>query len=90
MHDIPSLSASIEGPIYLSINIQSLMSKHENLVQFINDLNAAKISVDVIALQEIWDVRYHELVNIPGYKPLIYKKRRNMRRRSGIFYKKQS
>jgi hypothetical protein len=66
------------------------MSKHENLVQFINELNAAKISVDVIALQEIWDVRYHELVNIPGYKPLIYKKRRNMRGGGVGFFIKNS
>jgi hypothetical protein len=32
----------------------------------------------VIALQEIWDVRYPELVSIEGFKPLIYKKRRGM------------
>jgi hypothetical protein len=35
--------------------------------------------IDVIALQEIWDVRYPELFAIPGYKPLICKKRRGMR-----------
>jgi hypothetical protein len=35
--------------------------------------------VDVIAIQEIWDVRYPELICIPGFKPLIYKKRRDMR-----------
>ncbi len=51
-YDIPSLSASIKGPIYLSINIQSLMSKHESLVQFLHELSVAKISVDVIAYRK--------------------------------------
>jgi hypothetical protein len=37
------------------------------------------ISVDVIAVQEIWDIRYPEIVTLPGFKPLIFKKRRNMR-----------
>jgi hypothetical protein len=35
--------------------------------------------LDVIALQEIWDIKYPELVSIDGYKPLIFKKRRGMR-----------
>jgi hypothetical protein len=34
--------------------------------------------MDVIAVQEIWDIRYPESVIIPGFKPLTFKKRRNM------------
>jgi hypothetical protein len=35
--------------------------------------------VDAIAVQEIWEVRYPDLVNIPGFKPLIFKQRLGMR-----------
>jgi hypothetical protein len=72
--------------VFLSINIQSLYSKHEKLVQFLDELNSSNITVDAIAVQEIWDVRYPDLVNIPGFKPLIFKARRNMRGGGVGFY----
>jgi hypothetical protein len=53
---VSSVANSIKDPIFLSINIQSLISKHEQLIQFLHDLSEAKIIVDVIAVQEIWDV----------------------------------
>jgi exonuclease III len=78
-HNIASLSQLTTDPIFLSINIQSLMSKQ--LIQFIHDLELVNVKVDVIAVQEIWEIRYPELVTIPGFKPLIYtyKRRKNMR-----------
>ncbi len=60
-------------------NLTSLQSKHENLCLELDELIKNNINVDVIALQEIWDVRYPELVAIDGFKPLIYKKRKGMR-----------
>jgi exonuclease III len=74
----------------LSINVQSLQSKHENLCIELNELQKNNISVDVIALQEIWDIRYPELVAIDGFKPLIFKKRRGMRGGGVGFYVKNS
>jgi hypothetical protein len=68
-----------KDPLYLSINIQSLLSKHEQLLQFIQELEKSDVTIEVIAVQEIWDVQYANLVNLPGFKPLIYKKRKNMR-----------
>ena len=67
------------SPIFLNINIQSLQSKYEQFLIEIADFSAKKIQIDIIALQEIWDVRYPKLLPIPGYKPLICKKRRGMR-----------
>jgi hypothetical protein len=78
-YDVLSLSTIPAGPLFLSINIQSLQSKFEQLVQMISDLESSKIIIEVIAIQEIWDVRYPELLTIPGYKQLLFKKRRNMR-----------
>jgi hypothetical protein len=60
--------------------------KHEQLVQYILDLESLNKNVDVIAVQEIWEIRFPELVNIPGFKPLVFKKRRNMRGGGVCFY----
>jgi hypothetical protein len=77
------------GPVFLGINVQSLQSKHENLCLELDELIKNKTNVDVIALQEIWDVRYPELVAIDGFKPLTYKKRKGMRGGgAGFFYQK--
>ena len=85
-HDLPTLSRDVKESIFLSINIQSLYSKHDKLVHLLSDFSAANILIDAIAVQEIWDIRYPELVNIPGFKPLIYKKRMNMRGGGVGFY----
>jgi hypothetical protein len=77
--DIQSLKAAKYGPLFLSINIQSLMSKHEQLVMEIQEILDNGIQIDALCIQEIWDIRYPELVDIPGFKPIIFKKRRNMR-----------
>jgi hypothetical protein len=62
------------------------MSKHENLSLEIAELEQKNITVDVIAVQEIWDLRYPELVSLHGYNPIIFKKRRNMRGGGVGFY----
>jgi len=85
-HNLLSLSQTVNRSIFISINIQSLQSKHEQLVEFIQELSIAKIEVDVIAVQETWEVRYPELVNIPGFKPLIAKTRQGMRGGGVGFY----
>jgi hypothetical protein len=85
-HNLKSLTDTVNEPIFLSVNIQSLLSKHERLVQLLLELNSANIIVDAIAVQEIWDVRYPELVDIPGFKQLLYKKRADMRGGGVGFY----
>jgi hypothetical protein len=73
-------------PLFLSINIQSLQSKFEQLLAEIAELESKGIQIDVIALQETWDIRHSELFCIPGFKPLILKKRRGMRGGGVGFY----
>jgi hypothetical protein len=57
-------------PLYLSINIQSLQSKFDQLSSLIADLTSKNIQIDLIALQETWDVCYPDLFTIPGFKPV--------------------
>jgi hypothetical protein len=84
-------SALISGKtLYLSINIQSLQSKHEHLSSIICDLEKNGAHIEVIALQEIWNINYPELLIIDGYKPLMYKKRRGMRGGGVGFYIKNN
>ncbi len=81
-HDSISLSMlcnNRKSSVFLSINIQSLLSKHEQLVLEIAELEQKNIVVDVIAMQEIWDIKYPELVVLNGFNPVIFKRRRGMR-----------
>jgi hypothetical protein len=88
-HDSASLSTMCinrKSSVFLSINIQSLMSKHEQLVLEIADLEQKNIVIDVIALQETWDIKYPELVVLDGFNPVIFKRRRGMRGGGVGFY----
>jgi hypothetical protein len=90
-HDFESLSNSefvTSSPIYVSVNIQSLQSKYEQFVLEILELEKSNIQIDVIAIQEIWDLKHPELFPLPGYKQLIFKQRRGMRGGGVGFYVK--
>ena len=73
--------------IFLSFNVCSLMSKHQNLSSAINDMLQKQVKIKVIAVQETWNVPYPELVNINGFKLLI-KTRTNNRGVGIAFYVK--
>ncbi len=88
-HDPISLSMlcnNRKSSVFLSINIQSLLSKHEQLVLEIAELEQKNIVVDIIALQETWDIKYPELVVLNGFNPVIFKRRRGMRGGGVGFY----
>ena len=73
-------------PLILSLNIQSLQSKFNELVAFISCLSSKQIYIDVIALQEIWAVPYPDSVSIPGYQNLVTNCRQNHRGGGVGFY----
>lgn len=88
-HDLDSLSllpTAKNKPIFLSINVQSLTSKFESLKSEILLLQAKNIHVDVIAIQETWDVKHPEILLLPGYQQFIFKKRTGMRGGGVGFY----
>jgi hypothetical protein len=62
------------------------MSKHENLTIELAELEKNNICVDVIAIQETWDIKYPDLVSINGFCPVIFKRRRGMRGGGVGFY----
>lgn len=81
-------------PLFINLNIQSLQSKFDKLKRFILSLTSKGIQVDVIALQETWNIRYPHLFTIPGFQKLIFINRNKGRGggvgfyiRTGINYK---
>ena len=74
-------------PLYLSLNVQSLMSKFSELKSFINLMTKNDINLEIIALQETWDISVPDLVNIPGYS-FVSKNRKNQRGGGVGFYVK--
>jgi hypothetical protein len=62
-------------PIVLSINIQSLNSKYEPLKIFIQSLLYSEIPVDLIILQETWELKFPSQLTIPGFQNIIYRTR---------------
>ncbi|MFN9982930.1 MAG: endonuclease/exonuclease/phosphatase family protein, partial [bacterium] len=88
-NNIDSLAAMCvkqKSAVYLSINVQSLLSKHEQLSLEIAELECKNVTIDAIALQETWDVKYTDLVPLKGFNPLIFKRRRDMRGGGVGFY----
>ena len=59
----------------LSLNIQSLPSKYNELCEFIYTLENAKCSPDVILLQETWKIVDKSIFPLRGYSELIHKGR---------------
>ena len=72
-------------PLFLSINIQSLNSKYEKLIEFINELTRLKLNIVSIALQEVWAVPYPDFLKIPHFELIL--KQRDRGRGGGVgFY----
>ena len=76
-------------PLFLSVNVQSLYSKHENIKTFLSCLKNHNVDVDIVALQETWRLPYLEIVQVPGFK-FIHKHRESNRGGGVGFYIKDS
>jgi len=73
----------------MSLNCQSLASKHTNITTLLKELANNNIHVDILALQETWRLPYTEIVQIHGYH--FIHKHRSTNRGGGVgFYIKNS
>ena len=69
----------------MSLNVQSLPSKHEKLCTFIHELLKNDVTIDVIAVQEIWQIQNSNTIQIPGFN--FFHKARAFSRGGGVgFY----
>ena len=75
-------------PFFLSLNTQSLQSKHQNISLLLSELASKQINVDILALQETWRIPYTEIVEIPGYT-FTHTHRTANRGGGGVLHKKR-
>ena len=69
--DLDSFSHSYKNssdPIVLSLNVQSLNSKYNGLKDLVAGLQRSVIPIDIIILQETWEIKFPNLLTIPGYQ----------------------
>ena len=62
-------------PLILSVNIQSLNSKYFALKSYIKSLTEANLPIDLIILQETWDIKKTSQLAIPGFQNIVYRVR---------------
>jgi hypothetical protein len=86
MHTFCDKFSNSKQPIILSLNIQSLNAKYNNLCDLINQLSTKNVTIDIIALQETWQIKYCNLVCILGYQQLCFKNRRAGRGGGVVIY----
>jgi hypothetical protein len=60
---------------FLTLNIQSLPAKYNELCELITLLSSKNCAPSAICLQEIWNVNDPNQFPLPGYQPLIYNSR---------------
>jgi len=73
----------------LTLNVQSLQSKFENLRLFISKLK--NFTPEIICLQETWSIPDDVSFDLPGYHPLQLKSRSNFTQGGGVgIYVKQN
>jgi len=62
-------------PLVLSIKIQSLNSKFIALKNFVLGLSNSNVPIDLIILQETWEIKYPSQLVIPGFQSLVFRNR---------------
>ena len=71
-----SFSENENSFLTLSMNIQSLCSKFNDLHTFLASLKQKKVKINLLSLQEVWKIPDPNLLQLPGYK-FFYKARVN-------------
>ena len=92
-HDLFTLPLTIQSktsPCYISLNVQSLNSKYESLKDYIIKLISKNDNIEIIALQEVWQIQHIDLISIPGFHPLVCSQRGGMRGGGVGFYIKNN
>jgi hypothetical protein len=69
----------------MTLNIQSISSKFDELSELIVLLQTFKCSPDIICLQELWQFPKNAVFSLPGYSPLVCKLRSGTLRGGGCW-----
>ena len=85
-----SLHPSPKKLTVMSLNIQSLPAKFQELKHFLFQLENLNTAPDVICLQEIWTISDPSLFNLKGYSPIEFKTRKKTQGGGVAIYFKSS
>jgi hypothetical protein len=80
--DLDSFSLKFKNstdPIILSLNVQSLNSKYNGLKEIAVGLQHANIPVYIFILQETWNIKFPDRLQLPGYQNVVFRTREGMR-----------
>lgn len=72
--------------IILNANLQSIHAKFDKFREFIDVLKSDNINIEIIGIQEVWDVKNLNLLHIDGFHNLVYRTRKNGRGGGVGFY----
>jgi len=67
------------NPLLLSIIIQSLNSKFDSLKAFVCAAQCAEVPVDLIILQETWEIKHPDKLMLPGFQRIVHRTRQGGR-----------
>ncbi len=70
--------------LVLTINIQSITAKFNELEELLYNLSCSNVIPDVICLQELWQFPQNANFALRGYHPLVYKLRGNNTQGGGV------
>ncbi len=73
----------------LSLNIQSLSSKFQELNELVEGFGQNSYCFDVLILQELWRINDSDVLSIDGYQDIIFKSRTSAQGRGVGFNIKQ-
>jgi hypothetical protein len=77
-HDVQSFIHKYKhstDPIILSLNVQSLNSKYAALKNLFQYVQGSGVPVDLIIVQETWEIRFLTQLGIPGFQNIVYRTR---------------
>jgi len=77
------------SPLYLSINIRSLQCNFDKLANLVHELCKHNVPIEIIAIQETWQILHTETVTLPGFN-FIFKQREKSRGGGVGFYISES
>ena len=86
-HDHSSIINTFQNSnqsLLMSLNIQSLQSKYQKLINLLNHFSSKGVNIDVIALHEVWQIPFPDLLQIPGYNLFFKTRKKNKRWRGGF------
>ena len=88
-YDEPTFTDKLKNsknPLILNLNIQGLNSKFDKLSELTDVLEQKNVLVDIIAIQETWEINNVDLISLSNFQRFVFKSRTSARGGGVGFY----